>query len=197
MIATCTGWLLAVGGTTALGKQWKSLSSPYDILTTRTDALGSKAFTGEADKSMIGVYLQKCLISMTIGYIPVALLWCFIGPVLVACGQPHDLAYGTQTFLRCLTPCGLGYIYFESMKKFLQCQSEKQRGLDALRLQRLTPHRHSNSRKHHPVTRCHRSRSHLLGGGPRVAFWPRRRCHRHWKHVLAGCVANSCLYLLH
>ncbi|PSN70860.1 MATE efflux family protein [Corynespora cassiicola Philippines] len=105
MIATCTGWLLAVGGTTAL------------------DVLGSRSFADESeDISMIGVYLQRCLCVMTGLYIPVALFWCFCGPLLVACGQSHELAYGTQHFLRLLAPCGLGYIYFETFKKYLQVQ---------------------------------------------------------------------------
>ncbi|KAJ0110308.1 hypothetical protein J7T55_000741 [Diaporthe amygdali] len=70
MIATCTAWLLAVGGTTAL----------------------------------------------------VVVLWCSIGPILAFCGQSDELAYGTQSFLRCLSPFGLGYVYFETLKKYLQCQ---------------------------------------------------------------------------
>ena len=125
MIATCTGWLLAVGGTTALGKTlfpFGFLRRPTDTIP---DALGSKSFTNNAeDLGIIGLLLQRCLVVMTFLYVPVALLWCFIGHILVFCGQSHELAYGTQTFMRCLAPCGLGYVYFECLKKFLQCQSK-------------------------------------------------------------------------
>ncbi|KAH7377851.1 putative multidrug resistance pump, partial [Pyrenochaeta sp. MPI-SDFR-AT-0127] len=107
MIATCTGWLLAVGGTTAL-----------------EDVLGSKSFTkADEDITMIGVYLHRCLCVMAALYTPVATLWCFCGPILEFCGQSHELAYGTQGFLRLLAPFGLGYIYFEALKKFLQVQN--------------------------------------------------------------------------
>ncbi|KAF2673055.1 putative multidrug resistance pump [Microthyrium microscopicum] len=106
MIATCTGWLLAVGGTTAL------------------DALGSRSFTNKPDNlGHIGILLQRCLLVITVLYLPVALLWCFVGPILTLCGQSTELAYGTQTFMRHLVPFGPGYLYFETLKKFLQCQN--------------------------------------------------------------------------
>lgn len=155
MIATCTAWLLAVGGTTALGAFTNPCFPPFLAFCSRsvltmmgpeisgyynaytiankllghpTDALGSRAFTENAGNlGVIGVLFQRCMLATTVCYIPIALLWCFSGPILVACGQSNELAYGTQTFLRYLAPCGLGYIYFECLKKFLQCQSKSRR----------------------------------------------------------------------
>lgn len=128
MITTCTGWLLAVGGTTALGKSFYltvTCQPEAPRLTKRADALGSRAFTSDAgNPCAVGVLTQRCLLVVTALYIPVVVFWCFIGPLLVACGQSPELAYGTQQFLRYLSPFGLGYIYFETLKKFLQCQSE-------------------------------------------------------------------------
>lgn len=43
-------------------------------------------------------------------------------PVLLALGQPPLLAFHVQRFLRVLIAGAPGYVGFESMKKYLQCQ---------------------------------------------------------------------------
>lgn len=43
-------------------------------------------------------------------------------PVLLALGQPPLLAFHVQRFLRVLIVGAPGYVGFESMKKYLQCQ---------------------------------------------------------------------------
>lgn len=58
-------------------------------------------------------------------FIPVALLWTYSAAILLGFHVEPDIAYGTQTFLRTLLPFALGYILFEALKKFLQCQSMK------------------------------------------------------------------------
>jgi MATE family multidrug resistance protein len=55
-------------------------------------------------------------------FVPVAVLWAFIEPVLLALGQPPDLCNDVQVFLRVLIIGAPGYIAFESLKKYLQCQ---------------------------------------------------------------------------
>ncbi|KAG4418562.1 hypothetical protein IFR04_008273 [Cadophora malorum] len=111
MIATCTAWLIGTGGTTAL------------------DTLGSQALGRDAHTRHISLLLQQCLLVVTLLYIPVCLSWCFIAPILLAFGQPEELAYGTQAFLRCLAPSGLAYIYFETLKKYLQLQDIRLPGI--------------------------------------------------------------------
>ena len=51
-----------------------------------------------------------------------AVLWAFIEPVLLALGQEERLSYDVQRFLRVLIVGAPGYIGFESVKKYLQCQ---------------------------------------------------------------------------
>ncbi|KAF8652603.1 hypothetical protein AX16_004323 [Volvariella volvacea WC 439] len=104
MLAFVSGWIVALGGTTAL------------------DTLGSQAFTGGARKTDLSVHFQRCLLILWILFIPVAGLWWFIEPVLLALRQPPELCHGVQNFLRVLVFGAPGYIGFESLKKYLQCQ---------------------------------------------------------------------------
>jgi MATE family multidrug resistance protein len=55
-------------------------------------------------------------------YIPVATLWWFSEPVFLFLGQDAALSRDSARFLRYLIPGGLGYIFFECGKKFLQAQ---------------------------------------------------------------------------
>lgn len=98
------GWCVALGGTTAL------------------DTLGSQAFTGATRKTDLGIHFQRCVLLLWILLIPVSILWAFMEPVLLALGQPPLLAFHVQRFLRVLIVGAPGYVGFESMKKYLQCQ---------------------------------------------------------------------------
>ncbi|KAF5354556.1 hypothetical protein D9758_011209 [Tetrapyrgos nigripes] len=100
----CTGWVVALGGTTAL------------------DTLGSQAFTGSPRPTDLSIHFQRCLILLWFLLVPVCFLWAYIEPVLLALGQSEDLSRGVQTFLRILIYGAPGYIGFESLKKYLQCQ---------------------------------------------------------------------------
>ena len=104
MFAMCSGWLIGQGGSTAL------------------DTLASSAFTGSKNKHDLGVLLQRALVVLTIMYIPVAVLWAASEPVFRLLGQSEQLSRDSAKFLTCLIPGGLGYIYFETMKKYLQAQ---------------------------------------------------------------------------
>ncbi|KAJ6581120.1 MOP flippase [Mycena capillaripes] len=98
-----TGWCIALGGTTAL------------------DTLGSQAFTGGHSKDL-SIHLQRCIVLLWILLIPVCVLWWFIEPVLLGLGQSGPLSRDVQVFLRVLIIGAPGYIGFESLKKYLQCQ---------------------------------------------------------------------------
>ncbi|KZT00434.1 MATE efflux family protein [Laetiporus sulphureus 93-53] len=103
MLAMVAGWCVALGGTTAL------------------DTLGSQAFTG-GDRPSVSIHLQRCIVLLWLLFIPVAFLWAFIEPVLLALGQEEQLSRDVQSFLRVLILGAPGYIGFESVKKYLQCQ---------------------------------------------------------------------------
>ncbi|KAJ5492364.1 Multi antimicrobial extrusion protein [Penicillium expansum] len=104
MFATCTGWLIGMGGTTAL------------------DTLASSAFTSRLNEQYLGVLLQRAFLVLGLMYMPVIVLWVYAEPIFLVLGQDAYLSKSSASFLSCLIPGGLGYIYFEAMKKYLQAQ---------------------------------------------------------------------------
>jgi MATE family multidrug resistance protein len=104
MFAMCTAWLIALGGTTAI------------------DTLASSTFTGSKNPFDLGILLQRGFIILTAFYVPVAIIWVFSAPIFRALGQEEYICQQSSQFLIALIPGGLGYIYFEAMKKYLQAQ---------------------------------------------------------------------------
>ena len=104
MFAMCSAWLVALGGTTAL------------------DTLCSSAYTGSNNPHELGIFLQRAFLTLGGLYVPVVVLWSFSEPVFKALGQSDQISHDSARFLWCLAPGGLGYIYFECMKKYLQAQ---------------------------------------------------------------------------
>ncbi|KIJ21021.1 hypothetical protein PAXINDRAFT_125642 [Paxillus involutus ATCC 200175] len=104
MLAFVTGWCIALGGGSAL------------------DTLGSQAFTGGSHATDLSIHFQRCVVLLWILFIPVAFLWAFIEPVLLAIGEPARLCKDVQSIMRILIFGAPGYIAFESLKRYLQCQ---------------------------------------------------------------------------
>ncbi|KAK5652431.1 hypothetical protein OQA88_10475 [Cercophora sp. LCS_1] len=104
MFAMSTAWLIALGGTTAL------------------DTLASSSFTGSSNKHDLGILLQRGLFVLSGFYAVVAVIWFFSEHLFRLLGQEEYICVQSAAFLRCLIPGGLGYIWFESMKKYLQAQ---------------------------------------------------------------------------
>ncbi|KAK8070187.1 hypothetical protein PG994_006803 [Apiospora phragmitis] len=102
MFAMATAWLIALGGTSAL------------------DTLASSSFTRSKDKTSLGVLLQRGVLVLTGFYAVVVVIWCAAEPLFRALGQPEAICVDSARFLRLLIPGGLGYIWFECMKKYLQ-----------------------------------------------------------------------------
>lgn len=104
MFAMASGWLIALGGTTAI------------------DTLASATFTGSKNPQDLGVILQRAYVVLGVFYIPIVAVWIFAEPIFQALGQEAYLARDAARFLTILAPGGLGYIYFECLKKYLQAQ---------------------------------------------------------------------------
>jgi len=104
MFAMSTAWLIALGGTTAL------------------DTLASSSFTGSTNKHDLGILLQRGLVVLSGFYAIVAVVWALSEHLFRALGQEEYICVESAMFLRCLIPGGLGYVWFESMKKYLQAQ---------------------------------------------------------------------------
>ncbi|KAK7739113.1 ethionine resistance protein [Diatrype stigma] len=104
MFAMASAWLIALGGTTAL------------------DTLASSSFTGSRDKRDLGVLLQRGIVVLTALYAAVAVVWAFSEHLFRALGQEEYVCVESARFLRLLVPGGLGYVWFECLKKYLQAQ---------------------------------------------------------------------------
>ncbi|KAF3760979.1 MATE efflux family protein [Cryphonectria parasitica EP155] len=104
MFAMATAWLIALGGTTAL------------------DTLASSSFTGSSNKHDLGILLQRGIFVLSLFYAVVAVIWLFSEHIFRALGQEEFICIQSSRFLMCLIPGGLGYIWFEAMKKYLQAQ---------------------------------------------------------------------------
>lgn len=110
MFAMASAWLIGMGGTTAI------------------DTLASASFTGSKNKQDLGIILQRAFFVLGLFYIPVAILWIFSEPVFKALKQEDYIAHNSSKFLTVLIPGGLGYTYFECMKKYLQAQGNMRPG---------------------------------------------------------------------
>ena len=104
MFAMATGWLVALGGTTAI------------------DTLASASFTGSKNPHDLGVILQRAFVVLLLFYLPIAVLWLCSAPLFRALGQEEYIAQDSARFLTVLAPGGIGYIYFEALKKYMQAQ---------------------------------------------------------------------------
>ncbi|KAI1597121.1 MatE family transporter [Pyrenophora tritici-repentis] len=104
MFAMATGWLIALGGTTAI------------------DTLASASFTGSKNRHDLGTILQRSFVVLSLFYIPVAILWFCSEPLFKALGQEDYIARDSARFLSVLAPGGIGYIFFEALKKYMQAQ---------------------------------------------------------------------------
>ncbi|KAF8232184.1 MOP flippase [Tricholoma matsutake] len=86
------------------------------------DTLGSQSFTGGSHPTDLSIHLQRCIVLLWALLVPVCILWAFMEPILLGLGQPKQLSKDVQMFLRVLIIGAPGYIGFESLKKYLQCQ---------------------------------------------------------------------------
>jgi MATE family multidrug resistance protein len=111
MFASCTGSMVAIGGSTAL------------------DTLCGQAFIGTTqgeNPHVLGLYLQQGLLILCLIFtFMVAPVWWFSGQLFIVLSQPEDFATATGTFLRIFIPGGLLQIITECLKKFLQVQGQR------------------------------------------------------------------------
>ncbi|KAI0662321.1 MATE efflux family protein [Cubamyces menziesii] len=94
---------------------------PDELSVAAFSFMLATAFTG-GDRPSVSVHLQRCIILLCLLFIPVAFIWAYIEPILLLIGEEEKLSRDVQSFLRVLILGAPGYIGFESLKKYLQCQ---------------------------------------------------------------------------
>lgn len=109
MIASVTGWLIAIGGTTVLGKMITECHLYLWILIICIDTLGSQIWNAkhlddDTKENQFDKLFQRSIAVLVIMFIPIGILWCFAEPVLLFLGQHPLVSRMTQEFLRWLIP---------------------------------------------------------------------------------------------
>ena len=138
MFAMITGWLLGLGGSTALGillytsfftyifrcsKSTLFIKTELKImlLALITDTLGSQLWGASNDKPYLekrremNILLQRTCIVLNICFIPVAILWYFVEPILLLLGQDALLCQMVQEFLRYAIPGIVKHTYVQNL----------------------------------------------------------------------------------
>ncbi|KAI7899169.1 mate-domain-containing protein [Cokeromyces recurvatus] len=78
--------------------------------------------TASPDKTMIGIYLQRAYLILSLVYIPIACVWWRAASIMLYFQQDPQLAHYAGLFLRYLLPGAPAYMAFEATKRYLQAQ---------------------------------------------------------------------------
>lgn len=78
---------------------------------------------GAHRNDMLGIYLQRATVVLTITGIPITLIYVFSKQILLLFGEPESLASAAAVFVYGLIPQIFGYAANFPIQKFLQAQS--------------------------------------------------------------------------
>ncbi|XP_020251773.1 protein DETOXIFICATION 16-like [Asparagus officinalis] len=85
------------------------------------DTLCGQAF-GAKQYHMLGIYMQRALIVLTLVSVPVAFVWAFTGQILIALHQDEQISTEAGLYARWMIPSLFGYGLLQCHIKFLQSQ---------------------------------------------------------------------------
>ena len=86
------------------------------------DTIAPQAY-GAGNKQGVGLAAQRALLLSACFLLPTAPLWVFAHPILVALGQPPDVARFSARYMRLLLPGLAPYAIFEAARKFVYAQN--------------------------------------------------------------------------
>ncbi|KAI8888038.1 MATE efflux family protein [Backusella circina FSU 941] len=109
---------LGIGNMIASLSCW---SITYGIVSA-LETFSSQSWTGSKDKTLLGIYLQRGIVILTILLIPVSILWWNCEIVLIWLGQDPEVSARVSIYLRYLLIGAPAYIYFDATKKYVQAQ---------------------------------------------------------------------------
>ncbi|KAK8916208.1 MATE efflux family protein LAL5 [Platanthera zijinensis] len=85
------------------------------------DTLCGQSF-GAKNHKMVGLYLQRSMVVVTIVSIPLAVVTAFSGRILILLRQVPEISMAAQSFCRLMIPSLFAYGLLQSILKFLQAQ---------------------------------------------------------------------------
>lgn len=87
------------------------------------DTLCSQAYTSShCDKKVVGLHVQRCLVFLSILFLPIMALWWFAQDVFLVLRQEQQVALLAGRFVQWMIPALPAFALFESLKKMLQAQ---------------------------------------------------------------------------
>ncbi|XP_039122930.1 protein DETOXIFICATION 16-like [Dioscorea cayenensis subsp. rotundata] len=86
------------------------------------DTLCGQAF-GAKQYYMLGIYLQRAMLILSLVSIPLAFIWAFTGNILKAIGQDKEISLAATTYARYMIPVIFAYALLQCHQKFLQAQN--------------------------------------------------------------------------
>ncbi|KAG0776440.1 hypothetical protein G6F62_003575 [Rhizopus arrhizus] len=112
-------------GASALASMFVNVSAWSIVygMTTALDTLCSQAWTGARDKTVLGVYLQRAYLILSLLFIPISIIWWNAEWIMLTFQQDPEISHFAGLFLRYLLPGAPAYMAFEATKRYLQAQT--------------------------------------------------------------------------
>ncbi|KAM5567849.1 protein DETOXIFICATION 16-like [Rosa sericea] len=108
----------------SLGSSFASVTG-YSILLGMGSALETlcgQAY-GAKQYHMLGVHMQRGILTLLAVSIPLALIWFYTSTILIALGQDHEISNEAGTFNRWMMPSLFAYSLLQCLNRFLQTQN--------------------------------------------------------------------------
>lgn len=96
-------------------------NSIFNGMATSLDTFCAQAY-GSGNYRLVGTYFQRGTAMLLVTSIPVIIFWCYSASLLQVVVPQKNLLLLSQLYLRYLSFGVPGYIFFETGKRFLQCQ---------------------------------------------------------------------------
>lgn len=78
---------------------------------------------GAKQYHMLGIQMQRAMISLTALSIPLAIIWYYTTSIFIALGQDQEISIGAGTFIRWMIPSLFAYGLLQCLNRFLQTQN--------------------------------------------------------------------------
>ncbi|PRQ40239.1 putative multi antimicrobial extrusion protein [Rosa chinensis] len=108
----------------SLGSSFASVTG-YSILLGMGSALETLCGQAYGAKRyhMLGVHMQRGILTLLAVSIPLALIWFYTSTILIAFGQDHEISNEAGTFNRWMMPSLFAYSLLQCLNRFLQTQN--------------------------------------------------------------------------
>ncbi|XP_020409731.1 protein DETOXIFICATION 16 isoform X3 [Prunus persica] len=78
---------------------------------------------GAKQYNMLGVHMQRAMLTLLVVSIPLALIWFYTSTILMALGQDHEISTEAGTFNQWMIPSLFAFSLLQCLNRFLQTQN--------------------------------------------------------------------------